>query len=54
MGGNSAKASSGINAVGTAAQKAQLIEDSIEMFVQDTIKSGQVASSIGKHVFSQC
>ncbi len=40
LGGNSAKATSGINGVGTEAQQASSIEDSIDSFMQDTIKSG--------------
>lgn len=40
LGGNSAKASSGINAVNSPAQQASSSEDSIECFVGDTISSG--------------
>ncbi|KAL6079364.1 Fumarate reductase [Balamuthia mandrillaris] len=40
LGGNSAKASSGINAVLTPAQQETHSNDSIETFTQDTIKSG--------------
>lgn len=45
IGGNSAKATSGINAVGTRAQKAKGIEDSISTYVQDTLKSGDGLSN---------
>ena len=45
IGGNSAKATSGINAVGTSAQKAKGIEDSISAYVQDTLKSGDGLSN---------
>ncbi|XP_057302875.1 uncharacterized protein LOC130637037 isoform X1 [Hydractinia symbiolongicarpus] len=40
LGGNSAKATSGINAVGTDAQNELGIEDTISAFVSDTIASG--------------
>ncbi|CAM9226866.1 unnamed protein product [Chrysoparadoxa australica] len=40
VGGNSAKATSGINGVHTAAQAAAGVVDSVELFEQDTIKSG--------------
>ncbi|ORX91122.1 Flavocytochrome c [Basidiobolus meristosporus CBS 931.73] len=40
VGGNSAKASSGINGVPTEAQKAAGVEDTVEMFYKDTEKSG--------------
>eukprot|EP00164_Ancoracysta_twista_P003246 GFYU01004333.1.p1 GENE.GFYU01004333.1~~GFYU01004333.1.p1 ORF type:complete len:514 (-),score=57.08 GFYU01004333.1:35-1522(-) len=39
-GGNSAKASSGINAAGTPEQKKHGVDDSVEVFVADTMKSG--------------
>eukprot|EP00741_Cyanophora_paradoxa_P002949 tig00000655_g2862.t1 len=39
-GGNSAKASSGMNSVGTAAQEKRNIPDTKELFTEDTIKSG--------------
>ena len=45
IGGNSAKATSGINAVGTGAQKAKGIEDSISVYIQDTLKSGDGLSN---------
>jgi ribulose 1,5-bisphosphate synthetase/thiazole synthase len=38
LGGNSAKASSGINAVGTLPQQTAGIQDSIQTFIQDTLK----------------
>lgn len=40
LGGNSAKASSGINAVGTPAQQAANSGDTLETFIGDTISSG--------------
>ena len=40
LGGNSAKASSGINAVGTTAQHSSHSTDTISTFVGDTLKSG--------------
>jgi flavocytochrome c len=40
LGGNSAKASSGINAVGTSAQNTTHSTDTKETFKQDTLKSG--------------
>ena len=40
LGGNSAKATSGMNGVGTASQKSQGIEDTVELFVEDTLSSG--------------
>jgi succinate dehydrogenase/fumarate reductase flavoprotein subunit len=40
QGGNSAKATSGMNAVGTATQEAQQIADTTEIFLQDTVQSG--------------
>ncbi|KAJ2845555.1 hypothetical protein IWW36_004733 [Coemansia brasiliensis] len=45
LGGNSAKASSGINGAETRTQAAQGIKDSIEAFAQDTIASGRGRSS---------
>eukprot|EP00003_Mantamonas_plastica_P014373 TRINITY_DN2496_c0_g1_i2.p1 TRINITY_DN2496_c0_g1~~TRINITY_DN2496_c0_g1_i2.p1 ORF type:complete len:877 (-),score=346.25 TRINITY_DN2496_c0_g1_i2:24-2654(-) len=39
-GGNSAKASSGMNAMGTPIQEAQQVQDTLESFVNDTIVSG--------------
>ncbi|KAJ1944413.1 cleavage and polyadenylation specificity factor subunit 2 [Linderina pennispora] len=44
-GGNSAKASSGINGVYTKTQKANGIEDSLELFSKDTVKSGHGRSN---------
>ncbi len=41
LGGNSAKATSGINGVGTEAQSAKEIEDNLEMFSKDTLSSGE-------------
>lgn len=40
VGGNSAKASSGINAANSKYQQAQGIEDSIALFMKDTLLSG--------------
>ena len=40
LGGNSAKATSGINAVGTESQKALGIDDSMNDFIRDTLSSG--------------
>eukprot|EP00127_Corallochytrium_limacisporum_P000621 Clim_evm20s22 gene=Clim_evmTU20s22 len=40
IGGNSAKATSGMNAAGTEAQKTLNVTDSVEQFVEDTMKSG--------------
>lgn len=40
IGGNSAKATSGINGAGTAAQKGKEIGDSVETFAKDTLSSG--------------
>lgn len=40
LGGNSAKATSGINGVGTEAQAAKGIVDSVAVFIKDTITSG--------------
>jgi len=40
LGGNSAKATSGMNGAGTAAQRNLEIEDTPELFVGDTMKSG--------------
>ncbi|KAJ2289952.1 hypothetical protein IWW55_006188, partial [Coemansia sp. RSA 2706] len=44
-GGNSAKASSGINGILTRTQKAQGIMDSVEAFSRDTERSGQGRSN---------
>ncbi|OLY83961.1 Fumarate reductase 2 [Smittium mucronatum] len=41
LGGNSAKASSGINGVGTETQKKLQVADSIPMFFDDVVKSGK-------------
>ncbi|OMJ27566.1 Fumarate reductase 2, partial [Smittium culicis] len=47
LGGNSAKASSGINGVGTVTQKMLgVTDDSIEKFIADTIKSGKGLSNL--------
>lgn len=40
LGGNSAKATSGINGAGTEAQKVKGIKDSVKLFIDDTIASG--------------
>merc|ERR1719414_312793 len=39
-GGNSTKATSGINGAGTRTQAAQKIEDSTKLFTSDTLKGG--------------
>jgi succinate dehydrogenase/fumarate reductase flavoprotein subunit len=39
-GGNSTKATSGINGANTKAQKEKNVQDSIELFTQDTLKGG--------------
>jgi succinate dehydrogenase/fumarate reductase flavoprotein subunit len=39
-GGNSTKATSGINGAATKTQKAKGIEDSSELFIKDTLKGG--------------
>ncbi|KAI8320356.1 Flavocytochrome c, partial [Martensiomyces pterosporus] len=44
-GGNSAKASSGINGVLTRTQKEKNIKDSVDAFVKDTLKSGHGRSN---------
>lgn len=46
FGGNSAKASSGINGVLTKAQRLASIDDNVEEFVKDTLKSGQGLSDV--------
>ena len=46
MGGNSTKATSGINGAGTNAQKALNIPDSAKIFFDDTKKSVRVPVSI--------
>lgn len=45
LGGNSAKATSGMNGAGTRAQRDNGIEDSVEAFKQDTLKSGDGLSN---------
>lgn len=40
-GGNTARAEAGLNAAGTPYQKAKGIQDSPELFFQDTIKGGK-------------
>jgi len=47
-GGNSTKATSGINGANTKSQKAKGIEDSIELFTKDTIKGGAKKPEIAK------
>eukprot|EP00475_Leptophrys_vorax_P001706 TRINITY_DN10940_c0_g1_i1.p1 TRINITY_DN10940_c0_g1~~TRINITY_DN10940_c0_g1_i1.p1 ORF type:complete len:492 (+),score=44.88 TRINITY_DN10940_c0_g1_i1:364-1839(+) len=47
LGGNSAKASSGMNAACTGPQAALGIEDKLEDFVKDTEKSGKGLSDVG-------
>ena len=44
--GNSAKATSGINACGTETQAHANVKDSIHAFFRDTIASGQVSFAI--------
>jgi len=44
-GGNSAKASSGMNSVGSEAQKSFHIDDSIDKFIADTLRSGEYLSN---------
>ena len=39
-GGNSTKATSGINGAGTKTQQVKGIKDSVELFTQDTMKGG--------------
>ena len=46
LGGNSRKASSGINFIDTPLQKNQNINDSIKSFIKDTINSGKGKSNI--------
>ena len=41
LGGNTSRASSGMNAAETHYEKEQGIEDSVELFIEDTIKSGK-------------
>lgn len=45
VGGNSGKATSGINGAGTAVQKSLGVEDSEELFIEDTMVSGQGRST---------
>jgi len=45
LGGNSAKASSGMNGANTQAQKDQGIADSVEQFMEDTLSSGDGLAS---------
>lgn len=47
VGGNSAKATSGLNAVGTAAQLAGGVQDEEALFINDTLESGQGLSDEG-------
>merc|ERR1719163_1095358 len=47
-GGNSTKATSGINGAGTKTQKAKGIEDSIELFTSDTLKGGAKKPEVAK------
>ncbi|PVV02023.1 hypothetical protein BB560_003529 [Smittium megazygosporum] len=47
LGGNSAKASSGINGVHTITQKQFGVQDSVDLFSQDTIRSGRGLSDPG-------
>jgi flavocytochrome c len=47
-GGNSTKATSGINGAGTKTQKAKGIPDTAEIFVQDTLKGGAKKPELAK------
>jgi len=47
-GGNSTKATSGINGAATKAQKAKGIQDSIELFTSDTLKGGAKKPEVAK------
>merc|ERR1712139_446268 len=47
-GGNSTKATSGINGAGTRGQKAKGIDDSIELFTSDTLKGGAKRPEVAK------
>merc|ERR1719421_2121584 len=47
-GGNSTKATSGINGAGTRTQKQQGITDSAELFTQDTLKGGAKRPEVAK------
>ena len=40
-GGNTTRSTGGLNAAGTSYQKAEGIEDSVELFVEDTMKGGK-------------
>merc|ERR1719439_284796 len=47
-GGNSTKATSGINGAGTRTQKEKGIDDSIELFTADTLKGGAKRPEVAK------
>merc|ERR1712048_512617 len=47
-GGNSTKATSGINGAATKTQKTKGINDSIELFTQDTLKGGAKRPDVAK------
>jgi len=47
-GGNSTKATSGINGAGTRTQKEHGITDSAELFTQDTLKGGAKRPEVAK------
>merc|ERR1719215_1945122 len=47
-GGNSTKATSGINGAATKTQKAQNINDSIDLFTSDTLKGGAKRPEVTK------
>merc|ERR1719515_404372 len=47
-GGNSTKATSGINGSATKTQKAKGIEDSAELFIKDTLKGGAKRPEVAK------
>merc|ERR1712137_431431 len=47
-GGNSSKATSGINGANTSAQRAKGINDSVELFTKDTLKGGAKRPEVAK------
>merc|ERR1712137_620357 len=47
-GGNSSKATSGINGANTSAQRAKGINDSVELFTKDTLKGGAKKPAIAQ------
>lgn len=48
MGGNSTKATSGINGAGTASQQSAGIQDSAQLFFEDTKRS--VSAMLSRHM----